>query len=481
MLKKIALAAALLGSLTLAPAYAEPIGEDDVIYFPMTDRFYRGTPHRDVELQPADPKGFHGGDLKGLTQKADYIKGLGVTTLWLSPFMLNTDEHHFGDYVSKGYHGYWVHDHYKVETRQGTVEDLQECVKTYKGKGIKVIADIVLNQVGPDHPWVKDPSKRDWFHHEGPIQNYEDQHQAEYGDLGGLPDLNQDNPEVYEFLLKNTAYWIKTLDLDGIRLDAVKHIPKTFWKRFIPDLRKEVGKPDLFVLGEVFKGDPDYLSDYQKIGLDYLYDFAMHGTLTDVFGKDASAKKLGERLAQDKIYPDAHKLVTIMDNHDLPRFISVAQGDDATKIQRLELATAFMSCVRGIPCFYYGTEVALEGGQDPDNRRDMQFDRHPEVRDNFTKLMHIRAVSPALRHGKEIEMLSDDQVYAFERRSEDQEAICIFNTSAAPQKRTLSLLKDSKLDGVLVDQLTGHEIPLQGGKFTVELPARTPLILLDKN
>ena len=458
------------------------IGADDVVYFPLTDRFYRGNKDSKVDVNPNDPLSFHGGDLQGLAQKADYVKSLGATVLWLAPFMQNTQKFDSGDYHAQGYHGYWITNHEKVEAHQGTEADLENTVKTYHDKGIKVVADIVLNQVGFDHPWTSDPTKKDWFHHEGGIQNYDDQHQVENGDLGGLPDLNQDNPEVYKYLLKNTADWVKKLDLDGVRLDAVKHVSKRFWKTFVPDLKQAVGKPDLFVLGEVFKGDPTYLADYQKVGLDHVFDIPLRDTMVDVFGNDHSMKELGARLAQDKEYEDPNKMVTLMDNHDLPRFISASQGDFDARLQRTELATAFLDTVRGIPSFYYGDENALEGGSDPDNRRDMDFDRKPEVRAYFTKLLDIRAHNDSLRHGKQLELLDDDQVYAFARRTDKEEAICVFNNAPDSEKRQIPLHEGSSLaDGtVLVDQISGREFAVKDGRVDVDMPGRSPLILTKK-
>ena len=464
----------LLLGLTAA-VWAEPtIGPDDVLYFPMTDRFYRGDKTRTLELQPANPWGWHGGDLRGLAQKADYLRDLGVTVLWLGPFQKNSDELHFGTFVGKGFHGYWINDHEKVEPHQGTEADLVATVKTFKSKGIKVIADVVLNQVGPDHPWVRDPAKRDWFHHEGPINDYNNQHQVEYGDLGGLPDLDQDNPAVYRYLLNNTAYWVKKLDLDGVRLDAVKHIPKRFWTTFIPDLRRECGKPELFILGEVLRGDAEYVAGYQRTGVEYLFDIALRDTMVEVFGKDASAKQLSSRLAEDRLYPDANKLVTLIDNHDLPRFMTSAQGDFNTRLERLKLSCAFLICVRGMPSFYYGTETAMEGS-DPDNRRDMEFDRHPEMRQYFTRLLQIRRATPALRRGEQKELLADDQVYAFTRKTSEQEAICVFNASGQPQSRTLHL---SAASGTLTDSLSGRRFKIREHRLLLNLPARTPLILV---
>ena len=470
----------LAGSALAQPA--KPVTNDDVIYYPMTDRFHRSQRPATLPLQSDDPNGFHGGDLRGLAEKADYIRDLGCTVLWLGPFWENTFERRVDDFCGKGYHGYWIHSYEKVDPHLGSEADLVDMVKTFKSKGIKVIADVVLNQVGPDHPWLSDPDKFSWFHHEGTITNYQNRHEVEHGDLAGLPDLNQDNPQVYKYLLDNTAHWVNLLDLDGLRLDAVKHIPSRFWTRFLSDLRRVTHKPDLFIVGEVFTGEPENLYMFQDHGIDYLFDIPIQGAMSEVFGKDASAKKLGECLAQDKLYHDANKMVTLMDNHDMVRFITASKGDFPTRLQRLKLASAFLLSVRGLPQIYYGTEVAMEGGADPDNRRDMDFQRQPEMRKYMTHLLHMRQRSEALRRGKQVEVLADDQVYAFARRSPNQEAICVFNNADTAQTRQLTLPPGGRLveGSTVVDGIQGGRYTVKNGRLELSIAPRTALILLSE-
>lgn len=481
-------APALVPAPTTAPA-AKPLPldmgrqwSDEVIYFPLTDRFHNGDSSNDIGLHPEDPKGFHGGDLKGLTDKLDYIKDLGATTLWLAPIQQNTYEAQFGDYHAYGFHGYWINDHEKVEPRQGTKEDAINLVKTAHEKGMRVVLDTVLNHTGPDHPFVKDPTKHDWFHHEGGIYNWDDQHQLENGELGGLPDLNQSNPECYQYLLNNTAGWVKDLGVDGVRLDAIKHVSADFWSKFVPDLKAKVDNPNLFVLGEVLHGDPNYVAPYQKAGIDYVFDIPLYYTMRDVFGGDAPASKLGDRLAEDHAYQDPSKLVTLLDNHDFPRFMHTAKGTGDERVERLELATTFLATVRGIPSVYYGTEVAMEGGDDPDNRADMQFDRKPEVRQYFTKVMGIRANSEPLKRGEQLEMWKDDKVYAFARRTEKEEAVCVFNNGNDTETRNIPLRWGSHIaEGTtLVDMISGREVAVKDGHVNIEMGAKTPLILVPK-
>lgn len=441
--------------------------KDQIIYFPMTDRFQDGDPTNNYLVRRDDPTGFWGGDLAGLTQKLDYIKSLGATTIWLSPVADNANELTIGDYHGYGHHGYWIADHEKVEEHQGSLDTAQRLVEEAHKRGLKVVLDVVLNQVAPTHPFVADPNKHDWFHHHGEIKNWEDPYETVYGDLGGLPDLAQENPATYDYLLNNTVDWVRKLGVDGVRLDAVKHIQKEVWQRFVPDLKAKLGD-DLFVMGEVFHGDPHVVADYQRAGIDYLFDLPLYYTIREVFGQGQSMARLGERLDQDGLYPDASKLVTVLDNHDLPRFLHSA-GDRGR--DRLKQAMAFLMTVRGVPSVYYGTEVGLEGGHDPDNRRMMDFDRDPDLRHYFSQLTELRNHSDALRRGAQREMWRDDKVYAFSRTHEQEEVIAVFHNGDHQTSRSIPLRAESPLkEGTLLrDQISGREVRVSQGRLNVEL------------
>lgn len=450
-----------------------------MIYFPLTDRFCDGDPSNNFNVHREEPSGFWGGDLKGLTSKLDYIKDLGATTIWLSPLADNTEEVHLGNYHGYGHHGYWIRDHYAVEEHQGTMADAKNLVNEAHKRGLKVVLDVVLNHVGPDSKLLADPAKKDWFHHHGGIQDWNNPHEVEQGDLGGLPDLNQDNPETYKYLLDNTTWWIKETGVDGIRLDAVKHISKDFWSKFIPDVKKESGD-DLFVMGEAFHGDPKVVSSYQKAGIDYLFDLPLYYTMRETFGQGQSMRGIAARLASDQDYKDPQKLVTVLDNHDLPRFLSTANKNHAGEAnQRLKQALAFQMTVRGIPSVYYGTEAGFSGGEDPANREMMDFDARPDLKSYIEELTALRKHSPALQHGAQREMWVDDQVYAFSRATEDEEVIAVFHNGLESSSRKIPLRAESHLvDGtILVDVLSGRHFTVKDHHLELPLQKLTPLVL----
>jgi alpha-amylase len=455
--------------------------KEQIIYFPLTDRFKDGDPNNNFAVDRNHPAGFYGGDLKGLTEQLDYIKSLGATSIWLSPLADNTEQVRMGDYHGYGHHGYWIRDHYNVEEHQGQMADAQNLVKEAHERGLKVILDVVLNHVGPDHPFADDPAKRGWFHNEGGIDNWDDPRRVERGDLGGLPDLNQENPETYNYLLNNTLWWIEQTGVDGIRLDAVKHINKDFWSKFVPDVREKSGKDDLFVMGEVFHGDPNVVSQYQRAGIESLFDLPLYYTIRETLGQGESFKKIGKRFAEDGAYDSTDTLVTVLDNHDLPRFLSTAKNSyPGEGEKRLKQALAFQMTVRGVPSMYYGTESGFSGGHDPYNREMMEFDTRPDLKSHIQKLTHLRNTSEALQHGTQREMWTDDDVYAFSRATDSQEAIAIFHNGQGSSHREIPLRPESRFQNgqILVDGISGREFRVQDGRVKVDLEPLTPLVLL---
>jgi alpha-amylase len=457
--------------------------KDQVIYFPLTDRFQDGDPTNNFQVDRDHSAGFWGGDLKGLTDKLDYIKSLGATSIWVSPMADNTNEVHMGDYHGYGHHGYWIRDHYGVEEHQGNLADAKNLVKEAHDRDMKVILDVVLNHVGPDHTWNDDPAKKEWFHNEGGIDNWDDPRRVERGDLGGLPDLDQSNPDTYKYLMDNTLWWIKETGADGIRLDAVKHIGKDFWSKFVPEVKERSGKEDLFIMGEVFHGDPNVVADYQRKGVENVFDLPLYYTMRETLGQGESFRKIGKRLAEDGAYPNPHGLVTVLENHDLPRFLSNAKESfPGEGEKRLKQALAFQMTVRGVPSMYYGTESGFDGGHDPHNREMMDFEAEPDIRRHVQQLTYVRNYSEALRQGGQQEMWQDDDVYAFSRATDSEEVIAVFHNGYSDGHRQIPLREGSRFGNgqVLVDALSGREFQVQDGKLNVSLEPLTPLVLQAK-
>jgi glycosidase len=466
------------------------LAQEDVIYLIMPDRFANGDPTND---EPAEARGthdrsipcaYHGGDLRGIREHLPYLKDLGVTTLWLTPVLKNGS--------AQDYHGYGAVDTYAVEPHLGTIQDYRELVTEAHKQGMKIFFDLVPNHVGPKHPWVAEPPLPDWFH--GTAQHHMDSSAGIGGTFYGmtdksamahdtfetlvdphapprlsrnftdgwffnvLPDLNTENPAVAEYLLQNAIWWAETSGLDGYRLDTFPYVSRKFWSPWHTRLHQLY--PNLTTIGEVFHPDPSVTSlfaggqrrfDGIDSGLNTLFDYPMFFTLRDVLLRDAPAGRIADVLRHDSLYVHPDSLVTFFANHDVLRFAS-AEGASAAK---LKLAFGLALTLRGIPALYYGDEIGMTGGGDPDNRRDFPGGWSGDSKNAFTAegrtaqqqelftyvqtMLRLRREHPALQSGKLWHLLSDDTAYVFLRETEEERVLVAFNNSAEPRDLRISL------------------------------------------
>ena len=438
------------------------INSDDVIYLIMIDRFSDGDPTnntpQDAPLEandPHNPRAFHGGDLRGIINHLPYLKDLGVTALWLTPWTDNWNGVNRCDKPwcpNTYYHGYHTIDYYAVEDRFGDLKTLRELVDKAHALGLKVIQDQVANHVGSQHPWAKDPPLPNWFH--GTLANHRlntfrnsallspHAHQRDVRDVldgwfsDDLPDMNQDEPEVARYEIQNALWWVGVTGIDGIREDTIQYMPRAFIRDLSLSLHREY--PKLWLVGEVFERDAAQTAffigghtgwDGIDTKLDSVFDFALWNTSLNVFTNKLPVHALRDQLKYDALYPDPAKLTVLANNHDTPRFLSL---EHAT-INGAKLHTAFILSTRGIPQLYYGEEIAMEGGEDPDNRRDFPArafnasERNEEEREMFEwtrAWIRLRREHSALRRGRLIDLVYDDNVYVF-ARVDDTEAVVI--------------------------------------------------------
>jgi neopullulanase len=452
---------------------------DDVIYLIMPDRFADGDPSlnspADAPAEANDrrnPRAWHGGDLRGVINRLPYLKELGVTALWLTPWYDNWNGLNRCDKEwcpNTYYHGYHAVDYYAVEDRFGTMETLRELVEKAHAMGMKVIQDQVANHVGSQHPWVADPPLDNWFH--GTKQSHlknpfradlllspHAHPEARRPTLDGwfsddLPDMNQDEPEVARYEIQNALWWVGMTGIDGIRQDTIQYMPRHFIRDLNIALRRE--HPRMWMVGEVFDVDAAHTSFFMggRAGWDRIdtelpsvFDFPSWDVSRKVFTGKLPASALRFVLRSDALYPDPSRLVTMANNHDTDRFMSL----EGATLEGAMMHLAYTVAIRGTPQLYYGEEIAMRGGHDPDNRRDFPGGFPKDARDAFTRegrtaeeqrmyewtrdWLALRRRHTALRRGSLVDLHFDEDSYAFARRDERETIVVAFNRSAAPKE-----------------------------------------------
>lgn len=440
--------------------YAFPVGavekeerkwQDETIYFLMVDRFNNGDSTNDFKINADDSLSYHGGDFQGIIDQLDYLKEMGFTAIWLTPIFDNAD---------KGYHGYWINDFYKTEEHFGSMDTFKKLVNEAHNRDMKVILDFVANHVSPSHPWVTDPEKKSWFHQNKEITNWEKQQDIENGWIYGLPDLAQENPEVENYLLDAAEWWIKETDIDGYLLDAVKHVPLTFWEKLAKRVKET--KEDFYLIGEVWENDPNYIAKYDKAGIDGFVDYPLYEHLRTAFAKpDQTLNWLFTNYKRNEVlYEEPYLMGTFIDNHDTPRFTQDIAQNNQNPGTRWKLALTYMYTTPGIPIVYYGSEIALNGGDDPDNRRQMNFRTDEELIDYIKKIGELRGQLPSLTRGT-MELLHEGEGMAvYKRVYQDEVSIIALNNTSKTQNVTLTskeLEPGKELRGLLENDLVRSE------------------------
>nr|BDT36499.1 alpha-amylase family glycosyl hydrolase [Myxococcus sp. MH1] len=417
--------------------------EGDAIYFVMVDRFANGDVKNDGAVDAKDAQAFHGGDLRGVIDRLDGLKALGVRTVWLSPvFQMRTDKFHgYG-----AFHGYWVEDFGRVEPRFGDEALLKELSAELRRRDMRLVLDVVLNHVGPETRLTRE--KPTWFHGLGPIENWNDSRELVMRDVHGLPDLAVEQEEVYQHLLSHSLKWVDTVKPAGFRLDAVKHLPMDFWARYNDDLRAHAGK-DFLLLGELLDGDPVLLARVMKEGrFGTMFDFPLAFALVDVFCRGRSPSHLGAILFNDRFQPSPQSLVTLLDNHDLPRVMSECGGD----VEKVKRALAVQLTARGVPALTYGIEEGLTGAKEPENRGDMRFTADHPLRAWIARLLEARRGSEALQRGETMVLAAREDFFAYVRVTPDDAFFVGINSGT---ERRVAFLPSGLGDGHGIEPLTG--------------------------
>ncbi len=441
--------------------------ESMVMYFLMVDRFNNGNPSNDkpLNIPEVHPKAdYFGGDLAGVTQKIQegYFQDLGTNTVWLSPITQNP-EGAFGKYPEpqtsfSAYHGYWPISNVRVDYRFGSGEEFQQLVNAAHDSDMNILLDYVANHVHEQHPIYKE--NPDWatnlYLPDGSLntERWDDHRLTTWFDTF-MPTLDLSKMETVDPMTDSAVFWLKEYGIDGFRHDATKHIPEIFWRVLTEKIKKQVvmetGQP-VFQIGETY-GSHELIKSYISTGmLDAQFDFNMYDRAVSAFAGGGSMKDLANSLRESiKFYGDHNLMGYITGNQDRPRFISYADGSlefgedtkyagwnreitlqDTLAYQKLSALTAYMMTIPGIPCIYYGDEYGSPGGNDPDNRRQMQFDdldRYQQAtKERAKRMIQIRRNNLALIYG-DTEILEEGDGYlVISRKYFDNEVIAVFNT-----------------------------------------------------
>lgn len=482
---------------------------DATLYFAMTDRFADGEPANNAPVPGVEHlANWNGGDFKGLQRQieAGYFETLGVNAIWISSIVQNTQRGWPGgdgrDYT--GYHSYWpistgwtdeneLPGVVPIEPHFGSMDDLRAMVTAAHDRGIRVIVDLVANQVHEDSPWWQNEQGQGFFHEPGfGCQESNWQQPIECWFAGYLPDLRYKNVETMNRVADHAWWLVRETGIDGFRLDAVKHMIDDFGYAIRHTMNTRLANTGVhfYMVGETFTGEDGYDEIRRYVSpeqLDGQFDFPLYWQLTDVFMRESRDMKVLESTPWD--YGEASIMSNFLGNHDVCRALSHANGDigdlwcnggkaqgwdnpplqptAAAPYEKLRLAWTYLLTTRGVPLIYYGDEIGLAGAGDPDNRRLMPFSGwNPEQQrtyDHLARLGKLRREHSALRRGsRETLHMSNDGLLWIYRMTHGEDAVVVaLNRSEgsrilvgveAPLRDALS---DEVLDGPQIE-LPGH-------------------------
>ncbi len=493
---------------------AQGFGPTDVMYLIMPDRFANGNPANDAwggdTANRRDPIARHGGDLAGIEQRLDYINELGVTAIWLNPVLENR-------MPEASYHGYATTDFYKVDTRLGSNEDYCRVIEKTHQKGMKIVMDMIFNHCGSSHWWMNDLPCRDWLNHQDgfvptthDLYTVMDIHAPESEKIAmtdgwfvpAMPDLNQRNTLLSDYLIQNSIWWIEYARIDGIRHDTHPYADFGFLARWNKRVLEEY--PTFNIVGESWYISSTPLSWWQynsklndrQTNLKTIMDFNLMTACSDAFAVNPTEKnplrKIYEVIAQDFTYEDTNNILIFLDNHDTNRFPKVGEPD----LRRFKQAVTLLLTTRGIPQLYYGTEILMTGEKSEgdgmlrkdfpggwpgdsvnaftaEGRTALQNEAHAYLQ----KLLQWRKTSKAVCEGKLLHYAPNWQTecYVYARVKDSSKVLVILNGSDSGQ--SLPVERFSEVVGSAAsgkDIISGKTVSL--GK-EIAIPAKGILVL----
>ncbi len=463
-------------------AFRKGFDASDVMYLIMPDRFANGDPKNDSNPELTEKSdrsklgGRHGGDIQGVIDNLDYIQDLGATAIWSTPMLEDND-------AAYSYHTYAQSDVYRIDPRYGSNEDYKRLSEEMHKRDMKLVMDYVTNHWGATHWMIKDLPTYDWIHQFPGYANSNYRMTTQYDTnrseidwkycvdgwfVSTMPDLNQENPLVLNYLTQNAIWWIEYANLDGFRVDTYSYNDKEGIAAWTKSIMEEY--PNFNIVGEVWMHDQAQISYWQKdspIGaiqsynsnLPSVMDFTLHDAIMTVFDEenpswDKGMIKVYENFVNDFLYADIDNLLVFAGNHDTDRINHTFKSD----VNKYKLAMTLVLTTRGIPQLYYGDEIGMVGNKaekgDGDIRRDFPGGWKGDSQSAFTeagrtetqneyhsftkKLLNYRKNKEVLHFGKLLQFLPENNVYVYFRYNEQERVMVVINNSPEPQEIDLA-------------------------------------------
>lgn len=444
----------------------------DMIYLIMSDRFANGNPNNDTTKETFEksdrnkPGGRHGGDIEGIIKNLDYIKELGATAVWPTPICEDNDKEY-------SYHGYGQSDVYKIDPRYGTNEDYVRLSAELHKRGMKNIMDYVTNHWGIEHWMINDLPTYDWLHQFPGYARTNDRKTTQSDPnaskidakicvdgwfVKSMPDLNQSNPLVMNYLTQNAIWWIEYADLDGFRVDTYPYADKESIAKWTKNITDEY--PNFNIVGEAWMYTQAAISYWQKdspisriqsynSNLPSVMDFTLQDAITKVFNEDKETwtdgmVKVYDNFSNDFLYANTNNLLIFTENHDTNRFNEIYKND----FKKYQMAMTLLATVRGIPQLYYGSEIGMAGNKnkgDADIRKDFPGGWNGDINNAFTKsgrtieqqkyfdftskLFNWRKSATVIHSGKMTHYIPENNVYVYFRYTEAESVMVVINNS----------------------------------------------------
>jgi neopullulanase len=469
----------------------------DALYLLMPDRFANGNPDNDqvkgmapYTVDRNDPNARHGGDLAGVEQHLDYFSDLGITALWFTPVLEN-------NMTGGSYHGYATTNYYNVDPRFGTNEEYKSLIEKAHGKGIKMVMDMIFNHCGVEHPWIKDMPSKDWFNHSDFKTNFVqtsfkltphvDPYASQYDFsqmndgwfVTAMPDLNQQNPHVYRYLVQNSFWWIEYSGIDGIRMDTYPYANYEAMSNWMKELNEEY--PNYNVVGETWVTEPAYTAWWQKdsklsapqnSNLKTVMDFSLFDKINTAKSEETDPyftglNRIYNNFVYDFLYPNPASVLAFYENHDTDRFLG-----DGQDIKALKQAVTLLLTTRRIPQLYYGTEVMMNGikgksdgyvrkdfpgGWAGDKENLFTSSGRDKVQDecyNFYRtILKWRKDNDIISKGNMIQFIPQNGIYVYARQYNGKTVIVVLNGT-----NKQAILPINYYAEIFKDKLQGKEI-----------------------